>query len=96
MSRWEPHLDLMRLLEALANEIAAATDDEVHRACTGEGRCMAAIAREVRELIGAASGAPGAPGIYADVDPQDERIDLERSAHPANAAEPGRTCHRPH
>jgi hypothetical protein len=91
MTQWEPHLDLMRLLEALANEIAATTDHEVHRACS-EGLCTAAVAQEVRELIGAVSGDPAAPGM----DPQDERIDLERSAHPGNGAEPGRTCHRPH
>jgi hypothetical protein len=85
----------MRLLEALANEIAATTDDEVRRAC-GEVRCTAATVQEVRELIGTVSGDPGASGVDADVDPQDERIDLERSAHPDNAAEPGRTYHRPH
>jgi hypothetical protein len=91
MTRWEPHLDLMRLLEALANEIAATTDYEVHQACS-EGLCTAAVAQEVRQLIGAVSGDPAAPGR----DAQDERIDLERSAHPGNGAEPGRTCHRPH
>jgi hypothetical protein len=95
MSRWEPHLDLMRVLEALANEIAITTDSEVHQACN-EGRCMAAVAQQVRELIGAVSGDPGALGIDADVDPRNERIDRESSALRGNAAEPGRTCYRPH
>jgi hypothetical protein len=92
MSRWEPHLDLMRLLDALANEISSTTDNEVHRAC-GEGSCMAAAAKEVRELIGAVSGDPG---IDADVDPKEGRLELKNSAHHGNFAEPGRTCHRPH
>jgi hypothetical protein len=94
MTRWQPQLDLMRLVEALAGEIVGATDYEVQRACD-EGWCTAAAAQEVRELIHAVSD-PGASGIDADVDPLDERADLERSTHHGNAAKPGRTCHRPH
>lgn len=52
MSHWEPPLDLMRLLEALANEIAVTTDYEVHQACN-EGRSTVEVAQEVRELIAA-------------------------------------------
>jgi hypothetical protein len=95
MSRWEPHLDLMRLLEALADEIAAATDYDVRQACS-EGRCTAAMVQEVRELIGTVSGDLEAPGIDADVDPQHKRVELERSVHPGNGTESGRTCHRRH
>jgi hypothetical protein len=61
---WEPHLELMRLLDALADEIAATTDGEVRRVCD-ESSSTTAAAREVRELIGAVSGDPG---IDADVD----------------------------
>jgi hypothetical protein len=43
MSCWEPHIDLMRLLEALGREIIAATELEVRQACTEEkGRSIAA------------------------------------------------------
>jgi hypothetical protein len=99
MSRWKPHLDfwkphleLMRLLDALANEIAATTDDEVRRVYDEDSWTKAA-AREVRELIGTVSGDPG---IDADVDPTEARIELESSTHHGNIAEPGRTCHRQH
>jgi hypothetical protein len=92
MSRWEPHLELMRLLDALANEIAATTDDEVHRVYE-EDWCSRTAAREVRELIGAVSGDSG---IDADVDPTEARVELESSTHQGNIAEPGRTCHRQH
>jgi len=43
MSRWEPHIDLMRLLEALATEIVAATDLEVLQACAENGWPMARV-----------------------------------------------------
>jgi hypothetical protein len=92
MSRWEPHLELMRLLDALANEITATTDDEV-RQVYDEDSCTRAAAREVRELIGSVSGDPG---IDTDVDPTEARIELESSTHRGNVAEPGRTCHRQH
>jgi hypothetical protein len=99
MSRWEPHLDfwephleLMRLLDGLANEITATTDEEV-RGVYDEDWCTRAAAREVRELIGAVSGAPE---IDADVDPTGARIEVESSTHRGNIAEPGRTCHRQH
>lgn len=95
MSRWEPHLDLIRLLEALANEIVATTDDEVHRVCD-EGWCTAATAKEVRDLIGAVCGDPGDPDIDPGAAPTGERIELESSAHHGIVAEPGRTCHRQH
>jgi hypothetical protein len=43
MSCWEPHIDLMRLLEALGREVIAATELEVRQACAEEkGRSIAA------------------------------------------------------
>ena len=45
MSRWEPHIDLMRLLEALGNEIVSMTEQDVREACAGEGWSMAMTAR---------------------------------------------------
>ena len=41
MSRWEPHIDLMRLLEALANEIVSTTEPEIRRVCADDGWSMA-------------------------------------------------------
>jgi hypothetical protein len=41
MSRWEPHIDLMRLLEALGSEVVAATELEVREACAEGGWSMA-------------------------------------------------------
>jgi hypothetical protein len=96
MSRWEPHLDLMRLLDALANEIAATTDYEVRRMCD-EGWCTAATAKEVRELISAVSGDPSESGIDADIDLHEGLIEVESPGHHGSVAEPGgRPCHRPH
>ena len=50
MTRWQPRLDLARLIDALSQEILAATDAEV-RASTLHGRKIASTAREVRQLI---------------------------------------------
>jgi hypothetical protein len=61
MSRWEPHIDLMRLLESLGNEIAAATEQEVRAACVGGGWSVGGSVKEVRELIGAVNGDQGEP-----------------------------------
>jgi len=41
MSRWEPHLDLMRLLEALGSEMVATTELDVRQACAENERSMA-------------------------------------------------------
>jgi hypothetical protein len=41
MSRWEPHIDLMRLLEALGRELVATTELEVRQACAEDGWSMA-------------------------------------------------------
>jgi hypothetical protein len=51
VTRWQPDLELTRLLEALAEDIIAATDEEVRRM---HGRTIASTAREVRLFIGTA------------------------------------------
>jgi hypothetical protein len=45
MSRWDPHIDLMRLLEALGNEVVAATELEVRQACAEYRSTMAGTAK---------------------------------------------------
>jgi hypothetical protein len=51
MSCWEPHIDLMRLLEALGREIIAASELEIRQACTEEkGRSIAACRSAWPEL----------------------------------------------
>jgi hypothetical protein len=57
MSRWDPHVDLVRLFEALAQDVVEASDEEVrqpyHRLC----RCsVRESAVEVRTLIATAMG----------------------------------------
>jgi hypothetical protein len=92
MSRWEPHTDLIRLLEALANEIVSTTEEEVRQACAFDGWSIAMTAcKEVRELIDAATGEPGEPEV--DI----EKGDIERgtSRHLQSVAERGsRTSHK--
>jgi hypothetical protein len=56
MKNWKPPNDLTRLLEALGNELGAATDEEVRQACTGSGWSVTGAAREVRGLINAVTG----------------------------------------
>jgi hypothetical protein len=51
VTRWQPGLELTRLLEALGENIIAATDDEVRQM---HGRTIAGTADEVRQLIQAA------------------------------------------
>jgi hypothetical protein len=46
MSRWDPHIDLMRLLEAFGNEVVAMTQLEVRQACAAEdGHSMAGTSK---------------------------------------------------
>ena len=56
MTNWQPHVDLARLLEALAEEIVAATEPEIHQGCAEGGHSVRAAARETRRIIGAATG----------------------------------------
>ncbi len=95
MSRWEPHIDLMRLLEALGNEIVSTTEQEVRQACAEDGWSMAMTAKlrckEVRELIDAVNGEPGEP----EVDVEKGHIELGTSRHLQSVAERGsHTCHK--
>ena len=53
MSRWLPHDDLARLLEALDREIIAASDAEVHAACFEDGDLVHTAAKDLRAMIGA-------------------------------------------
>ena len=53
MTNWQPHIDLARLLEALGEEIVAATEREIHQACAEGGHSVRAAARETRRIIGA-------------------------------------------
>ncbi|MGY3614030.1 hypothetical protein [Bradyrhizobium sp. USDA 10063] len=56
MTRWDPSLDLACLLEALTEEILAATDEEVRETSGLQGWTIANTALEVREVIKAAHG----------------------------------------
>ena len=50
MTRWDPQIDLARLLEALAQEILAASDGDVGRGSLAES-VIHASADEVRRVI---------------------------------------------
>ncbi len=52
---WKPDMDLVRLLEALAEEVVATTAPEVREVCAGHRWCVGRSVKEVRELIDAAS-----------------------------------------
>jgi len=56
VTRWHPCLELDRLLEALSEDIIAATDEEVRQM---HGRAIASTAREVKLLIKAARSDTG-------------------------------------
>jgi DNA-binding IclR family transcriptional regulator len=56
---WRPHVDLARLSTALSEEILAAAEWEVRRLHAETGYSITAAARDVRELIAAASGEAG-------------------------------------
>jgi hypothetical protein len=61
LAEWEPPVELTRLLEALAAEIAAATDGEVEVASTetvATARATLALVLRMRELIGDAITEP--------------------------------------
>ena len=51
MTRWQPHIDLARLLAALDREILAASAEEVRMAYLVDRRAMRAAAGEVKRLI---------------------------------------------
>ena len=89
MTRWPPHFDLVDLIEALSEEILAATDEEV-RASGGHGRASASAAREVKLLIESACaeadedlGTDPNKGREKDLD--DELIEAGARPRPAGA-----------
>jgi hypothetical protein len=85
VTRWQPNLDLARLIEALSKEILAATDDEV-RASAGPGRKLASAAREVRWLIKAACADVDEDldrNLNGGWDPDDDRIEPGAGPRPA-------------
>jgi hypothetical protein len=99
MSQWDPDIDLMRLLNALGNEIAAATEREIFQACAEARQSLTEAAIEVRELIGAVSGDPvagDADPFDPDIGPKEDRIKLEDSHHGSIAERGSRTCCRQH
>jgi hypothetical protein len=85
MSRWEPHIDLMRLLEALGNEIVATAELEVRQACAEGGWSVRWSVKEVRALIDAVNGDPGEP----EIDVENGHIELKSSRHLQSVVEPG-------
>ena len=66
MSRWRPQADLDRLLDALAAELMAASDDDVRRASGPRG--VAAAADEVRRVIDGVLGDPAEADAARDLD----------------------------
>jgi hypothetical protein len=96
VTRWHPRLDLARLIEALSEEILAATDEEV-RASAGPGRKLASAAREVRLLIRTACADVDGEldrnlnGPGPENDPDDDLI--EPGAGPRPAGAPRRPSH---
>jgi len=63
VKNWQPQIELTRLLAALAEEIVAATPEDLHLASVLADRPVAAAAKEVRELIAAASGDQDEPDL---------------------------------
>jgi hypothetical protein len=91
MSRWEPHIDLMRLLEALSTELAATTEAEVLQAGAEARSPLADAAREVRELI----GDPGEAEVLQSIDRREGGVERENLRHHRSVTERG-CCGRQH
>ncbi|UFZ05576.1 hypothetical protein LQG66_04455 [Bradyrhizobium ontarionense] len=66
MTRWHPRLELTRLLDALSEDIIAATDEEVRQL---HGRAVAGAAREVKRLVKAARADKGSGAMAGLNDP---------------------------
>jgi hypothetical protein len=62
MTNWNPDIDLVRLLEALGQEIAATTDDEVRQASAAYGYSVRVAAGEIRRLLAPMIDDPTDPG----------------------------------
>ena len=80
MTTWRPQLDLARLLDALAGEIMAASDDDVCRA--GGYRGIAGAAAEVRQVIATVLGDPAEADAPGKVDPRLPPAALRRELRP--------------
>ncbi len=89
MSRWDPHIDLMRLLEALGNEVVAATELEVRQACTEYRSTMAGTAKLMwsagpeLQVEGGSSMASSAEEVRELIDavtgePSEPEVDIEK------------------
>jgi hypothetical protein len=100
MSKWDLQSDLMRLellrlLEALSDEITASTDRDIVLACVEARWPLAEAAKEVRDLLGVVTGGPGKACIDPFAEPADGGLELEGSQPHRSAAETGgRTCQR--
>jgi hypothetical protein len=63
MTRWQPEIDLDRLLEALSADILAASDEEVRQAASPGGSLVAVAAGAIRQVIVEAMGDGDGPGL---------------------------------
>ena len=55
MTRWNPDIDLYRLLAALGEEIIATPDEDIRTLCGQVGTPVSGIARDMRARITAMS-----------------------------------------
>ena len=112
MSRWEPHIDLMRLLEALARDLVATTELEVRQACAEDGWSMAkllssawpelqveggsSMARTAKEVRELIEAVTGDPGD-AEIGVEKVHFELRGSRHLQGDVESGRRiCYKQH
>jgi hypothetical protein len=63
MTRWQPDIDLCRLLEALSADILAASDEEVRQQLARGGSPLAISTRAIREVIAEAMEDGDGPGL---------------------------------
>ena len=63
MKQWRPDVDLARLSAALAEEILAASEQEVRDVAAGSGNALGGATRDVRWLIAAAADDQGEADI---------------------------------
>jgi hypothetical protein len=63
MKQWRPDVDLARLSAALAEEILAASEQEVRDVAAGSGNALGGAARDARRLIAAAADDQGEADI---------------------------------
>ena len=63
MKDWRPHIDLARLSTALAEEILAASEQQVRDVSARTGRSLGGAAWDVRRLIAEASDEQARSGV---------------------------------